>query len=155
DVRSAFRDLGEFLPPCTTLPRLLGLAGYQTAHLGKWHLGGVRLKDCSLRDTIPGPHQHGFDHYLTQIEEQPMRGAMIRQRILYRQGGPCLLRDDRKVGPDDPYASMPFTDILGEEAVRQIRGFHKAGRPFFLNLWFMDPHTPYEPAPEPHWSRTA
>ena len=27
------------------------------------------------------------------------------------------------------------------------------GRPFFLNLWHLVPHTPYEPTPEPHWSR--
>ncbi|MDA0348082.1 MAG: sulfatase-like hydrolase/transferase [Verrucomicrobia bacterium] len=25
---------------------------------------------------------------------------------------------------------------------------------FFLNLWWLVPHTPYEPAPEPHWSDT-
>jgi N-acetylgalactosamine-6-sulfatase len=156
DVRLAFRDLGEFLPLCTTLPKLLRQAGYRTAHLGKWHLGGVRLKDCTQRDRVPGPHEHGFDHYLTQIEEQPLRGDMIKQKILFRKGGTCLLRDDRKVGPDDAYYTMHFTDILGDEAIRLIRASCADGsRPFFVNLWFMDPHQPYEPAPEPHWSRTA
>jgi N-acetylgalactosamine-6-sulfatase len=156
DVRLAFRDLGEFLPLCTTLPQLLRQAGYRTAHLGKWHLGGVRLKDVTQRDRVPGPHEHGFDHYLTQIEEQPLRGDMIKQKILFRKGGTCLLRDERQVGPDDPYYTMHFTDILGDEAIRLIRASRgDGGRPFFLNLWFMDPHQPYEPAPEPHWSRTA
>ena len=28
-------------------------------------------------------------------------------------------------------------------------------KPFFLNLWWLTPHKPYEPAPEPHWSQTA
>jgi N-acetylgalactosamine-6-sulfatase len=50
---------------------------------------------------------------------------------------------------------MHFTDILGDEAIRLIRASRDDGRPFFVNLWFMDPHQPYEPAPEPHWSRTA
>ena len=155
DVRSAFRDAGEFLPLGTTLPKLLKQAGYRTAHVGKWHLGGVRLKDCAMHDRVPGPHEHGFDHYLTQIEEPPLRPEMGRKRILYRQGGTCLLRDDRPVAADDPYYAMHFTDILGEEAIRQIRAARDDPRPFFVNLWFLDPHAPYEPAPEPHWSSTA
>ena len=155
DVRTAFRDAGEFLPLGTTLPRLLKQAGYRTAHLGKWHLGGVRLKDSAMHDRVPGPHEHGFDHYLTQIEEPPLRPEMGRKRILYRQGGTCLLRDDRPVASDDPYYRMHFTDILGEEAIRQIRAARDDRRPFFVNLWFLDPHQPYEPAPEPHWSNTA
>jgi N-acetylgalactosamine-6-sulfatase len=155
DVHLAFRDLGEFLPLDTTLPKLLKAASYRTAHLGKWHLGGVRLKDCAQRDRVPGPREHGFDHYLTQIEEQPLRGDMIKQKTLYRKGGTCLLRDDRRVGEDDPYFAMHFTDILGAEAIRVIRQARDDRRPFFVNLWFMDPHTPYEPAPEPHWSQTA
>ena len=155
DVRSAFRDAGEFLPRGTTLPGLLRQAGYRTVHLGKWHLGGVRLKDCAMHDRVPGPREHGFDHYLTQIEEPPLRPDMIRKRILYRQGGTCLLRDDHQVGADDPYYSLHFTDILGEEAIRVIRAARDDPRPFFVNLWFMDPHAPYEPAPEPHWSNTA
>jgi arylsulfatase A-like enzyme len=155
DVHLAFRDLGEFLPVDTTLPKLLKTAGYRTAHLGKWHLGGVRLKDCAMRDRVPGPREHGFDHYLTQIEEQPLRGDMIKQKTLYRKGGTCLLRDDRRVSEDDPYFAMHFTDILGAEAIRVIRQARDDRRPFFVNLWFMDPHTPYEPAPEPHWSQTA
>ncbi|MGB7328648.1 MAG: sulfatase-like hydrolase/transferase, partial [Rubripirellula sp.] len=28
-------------------------------------------------------------------------------------------------------------------------------KPFFVNLWWLVPHKPYEPAPEPHWSQTA
>src|SRR5262249_39656457 len=55
----------------------------------------------------------------------------------------------------DPYYAMHFTDIVGEEAIRQIRVSRDDPRPFFVNLWFMDPHVPYEPAPEPHWSNTA
>ena len=155
DVRTIFHDDGEFLPRCTTLPKLLQAAGYRTAHVGKWHLGGVRLADRAIRDRSPGPREHGFDHYLTQIEQQPMRGEMIKERTLYRRGGTCLLRDDEPVGPDDPYFGMYFTDILADETIRLIRAAHAEGRPFFLNLWWMTPHMPYEPAPEPQWSATA
>src|SRR4051794_33037203 len=110
DVRAIFRDTGEFLPTCNTLPKLLRQAGYRTAHAGKWHLGGVRLADLAMRDRSPGPREHGFDHYLTQIEEQPLRGRLARERVLYREGGTCLLRDDRPVTPADPYHTMHLTD---------------------------------------------
>ncbi len=155
DVRAVFHDDGEFLPLCETLPKRLKAAGYRTSHVGKWHLGGVRLADCDQRDRAPGPREHGFDHYLTQIEQQPLRGAMIKERTLYRRGGTCLLRDDQPVGSDDPYFNMYFTDILADEAIRQIRSAREDNRPFFLNLWWMTPHMPYEPAPEPQWSATA
>jgi arylsulfatase A len=155
DVREIFHDTGQFLPVGRDLAAMLKDAGYRTVHLGKWHLGGLRMKDVAMRDRVPGPREHGFEHYLTQVEEQPLRNAMIKERTLYRKGGTCLLRDDRQVGEADPYYPMHFTDILGEEAIRQIREAHREGRPFFINLWWMDPHTPYEPAPEPHWSQTA
>lgn len=155
DIRRHFSDNGEFLPLGTTIPKLLKQAGYGTVHIGKWHLGGLRLADCAMRERSPGPHQHGFDHYLCQREEQPLRGKMGAERVLYRKGGTCLLRDDAEVKPDDPYYNMYLTDIIGAEAVRQIKRYHEENRPVFINLWWLVPHKPYEPAPEPHWSQTA
>jgi arylsulfatase A-like enzyme len=104
---------------------------------------------------VPGPHQHGFDYYLTQKEQQPLRGQMGRQRTLYRKGGTVLLRDEQSLGEDDPYYDMYLTDIFAEESIRLMKRFHSEPMPFFLNLWWLTPHTPYEPAPEPHWSQTA
>lgn len=155
NITKHFSDRGEFLPKSHTLPKLLKTVGYQTAHVGKWHLGGVRVADADRRDQVLGPREHGFDHYLTQQEEQPIRGTMGRERTLFREGGTCLLRDDIPVGEDDPYYPMYLTDIIGDESVRLIETFHENEEPFFLNLWWLTPHTPYEPAPEPHWSQTA
>tara|TARA_R110002096_G_scaffold147220_3_gene306913 strand:+ start:2527 stop:3876 length:1350 start_codon:yes stop_codon:yes gene_type:complete len=155
NVTGHFNDRGQFLPKCNTLPALLKTAGYQTAHVGKWHLGGLRVADAERRDQIPGPREHGFDHFLTQQEQQPLRGTMGRERTLFRQGGTCLFRNDEVVGEDDPYYPMYLTDIYGDESVRLIEEFHQSDKPFFLNLWWLTPHKPYEPAPEPHWSETA
>ncbi len=154
DIRKAFIDDEAHLPVTTSLPGLLHQAGYSTAHVGKWHLGGLHQKH--LRDrahSIPGPHQHGFDYFLCQNEEQPMRGQMAKDRVLYRRGGTCLIRNDRNVPLSDRYYNMHFTDICGADAVRAIEDGHKQGRPFFLNLWWLAPHEPYEPSPEPFWSR--
>jgi len=156
DIRAHFNSgKGEYLPVSTTIPKLLQESGYSTVHIGKWHLGGLRVRDFAMRDRSPGPIQHGFQHYLTQREEQPLRGNMLRKRNLYREGGTCLLQDDQQVGSESPYYKAYLTDILGEEAIRQIKTFHDSGQPFFINLWWLAPHTPYEPAPEPHWSQTA
>lgn len=157
DIRQHFSDGPEHLPSGTvTLPKLLREAGYRTGHVGKWHLGGLHVGDDGRRlDTMPGPKEHGFDFYQCQIEQQPLRGNMGRNRTLFREGGTCLLRDGERVPPSDPYYSRHFTDVNGDYAVELIRRFAREGRPFFLNVWWLVPHKPYEPAPEPHWSASA
>ncbi len=154
DLRRALTDDEVHLPLTTTLPKLLREAGYATAHVGKWHLGGLHQKHIRERaNSIPGPHQHGFDYYQCQNEEQPMRRQMGANRTLYRKGGTVLIRNERNVPESDPYYHRHFTDINGDEPVRLIEDFHKQGKPFFLNVWWLVPHMPYEPAPEPFWSR--
>lgn len=156
DIRKAFSDDETHLPPTRTLANLLRDAGYSTGHVGKWHLGGLHLKHAADRaHAIPGPREHGFQHYLCQNEEQPLRRELGAKRRLYRDGGTCLLRDDARVTPDDPYYKKHLTDIVGDESVRLLRQFHAAKQPFFLNVWFLDPHAPYEPATEPFWSQAA
>jgi N-acetylgalactosamine-6-sulfatase len=154
DIRAVFPDDEAHLPQTVTLPKLLQQAGYGTAHVGKWHLGGLHRKHIADRaHSIPGPLQHGFDHYQCQNEESPPRRGMIANRTLYRRGGTCMFRDDKNVVESDPYYNRHFTDINGDESVRLIGEFHRQGRPFFLNVWWCVPHTPYEPAPEPFWGR--
>ena len=156
DIQGHFPDDESHLPRgVVTLPRLLKQAGYSTAHAGKWHLGGLHLKHIANRaGSIPGPREHGFDHYQCQNEEQPLRGQMGRERTLFRKGGTCLIRDEKRVEPDDAFYDQHFTDINGNYAIDMIEQFHDVDKPFFINVWWLVPHKPYEPAPEPHWSAT-
>ncbi|QDV41157.1 Arylsulfatase [Stieleria neptunia] len=156
-ITKHFNDVNRWLPEsATTVAELLQDAGYRTAHVGKWHLGGLHVDDQGRRlNNQPGPRQHGFDVYQTQIEQQPVRGRMGRDRTLFRQGGTVLLRNDQHVGEDDAYHSKHLTDANGDFAIELIEGFAAGDKPFFLNLWWLVPHKPYEPAPEPHWSNTA
>jgi arylsulfatase A len=156
DIRFAFVDDENHLPVVPNMPSLLKKAGYSTAHVGKWHLGGLHQKHIRDRaHSIPGPNQQGFDYYLCQSEEQPMRRQMGNQKTLYRKGGTCLIRNEQNVPESDPYYTRHWTDIIGDEAVRLVGELHAKGKPFFLNVWHLVPHAPYEPAPEPHWSGTA
>src|SRR5262245_60848205 len=86
--------------------------------------------------------QHGFDHYLSMNEEPEPRARLVRERGLYRQGGQYLFRDDKPAPPSNEL----LTEIEITEAENLIETFHKQRQPFFLNVWFDNPHEPYEPA---------
>ncbi|EMI26896.1 MULTISPECIES: sulfatase family protein [Rhodopirellula] len=156
-ITKHFNDRNGWLPEsATTVAELLSDAGYNTAHVGKWHLGGLHVDETGKRLTNqPGPRQHGFDFYQTQIEQQPLRGKMGRDKTLFRKGGTVLLRNDQQISEDDPYYPKHFTDANGDFAVEMIEKLSNEDAPFFINMWWLVPHKPYEPAPEPHWSDTA
>jgi arylsulfatase A-like enzyme len=119
----AGRDVG--LPPDQpTLPLLLKKAGYQTALVGKWHLG-----------LLPkfGPLQSGYDHFYG------FRGGAVDY---YRHGSnqqADLWDDDVQV-----HQMGYLTDMLGSRAVQVVNGFAKSGRPFLMSLHFNAPHWPWE-----------
>ncbi len=108
----------------TSVAAALREGGYQTWHVGKWHLG----------DRPFYPEQHGFDVNIGGSHH----------------GGP----GPNGYFAPFPQVSIPrakpgdyLTDVLTEEAIRLIRE-RDARRPFFLNLWHYAVHTPIQaPAP--------
>jgi arylsulfatase A-like enzyme len=101
-----------------SLARALREGGYQTWHVGKWHLGQRRT----------WPEQHGFDVNVGGCEwGQPANGY-------FSPYGCPTLAD----GPDREY----LTDRLTDEAIRLIEDAGE--RPFFLNFWHYAVHIPIE-----------
>lgn len=144
-----FKDQGEHLPLSSiTLAEILLEAGYFTAHIGKWHLGGLRLKDLNNK-LVPGPLEHGFLHAVTNVEGAPIRSEHIKNRTLYREGYKTVIKNGKRVRLSPKH----LTTLEVDEALEAVRIAQKKQQPFFVNLWFDAPHTPYEPAPEPHLSK--
>jgi arylsulfatase A-like enzyme len=102
----------------TTLAEKLHDAGYATASIGKWHLGGPEFY----------PEHHGFDLNVAGTDApQPRPGYFAPYDIATIDQGP---------------RGEYITDRLGEEAVRFIRAH--ADRPFFLYLPHFAVHTPIQ-----------
>tara|TARA_R110001606_G_scaffold47570_1_gene121194 strand:- start:15459 stop:16589 length:1131 start_codon:yes stop_codon:yes gene_type:complete len=108
-----------------TLPSLLRASGYQTALVGKWHLGA--LPDY-------GPLQSGYDTFYG-----------------FRQGGIDYFTHEGLFGDHDlwdgeieVHEAEYLTTLLGDRAVAQIESFAKSDAPFFLSLHFSAPHWPWE-----------
>ena len=109
----------RFLPAQElTLARALKEHGYETWHVGKWHLG----------ERESWPDRHGFDVNIGGCEwGLPMNG--------YFSPYGCPALSD---GPDGEY----LTDRLTDEAIALVRGGGE--KPFFLNFWPYAVHTPIE-----------
>lgn len=146
NVTKHFNDQEMYLQPeILTIPKALKKAGYVSKHVGKWHLGGlneVHLKDRA--NSMPGPIEHGFDHYLAMLEDPLYRKPAMLERRLYKDGAKHLIRDEQIIEPINKH----WTDVKTDEALAFIEKNSTNDKPFFLNLWFDTPHAPYEAAPD-------
>ncbi len=112
------------LPPShPTLPSLLGAAGYDTALVGKWHLGYPPhfhpLK--SGYQQFFGALSGGFD-YFTHCDTAGVHDLWDGETEIHRSGY--------------------FTDLVTQRAVEYVS--RKRDKPFLLSLHYSAPHWPWE-----------
>ena len=124
-----------------SLARILKQAGYATGHFGKWHMGGQR--DVG---EAPPISEYGFDESLTNFEGLGPRvlplcdaydGRPTRKHALGSDDlgrGPILWEDRSRV-----------TESFTEAALAFIHKAAADGRPFYVNLWPDDVHSPFFP----------
>jgi arylsulfatase A-like enzyme len=116
------RDVG-LEPGQPTIASLLKQSGYETALIGKWHLG--------FRPEW-GPNAHGFDEFFGIL-------AGAGDYFLHKNG----------LGQPDLYENLSpverngyLTDLLTERAVNYVKKRRSA--PFFLSLHYTAPHWPWQ-----------
>jgi arylsulfatase A-like enzyme len=129
NIRSEKDGLTSSVP---TLSSWLKEAGYQTALLGKWHLG-------SAPDFTP--NAHGYDQFFGHHQ-----WTVSYYRHLTEKGEPGLYLNDQLVDREGY-----LTDLLSEGAVEFIED--NRDRPFFLTLSYNAALPPYQPPglPESRW----
>ena len=110
-----------------TIATRLRAAGYETALIGKWHLGWLP----EYR-----PNRHGFDEFFGSLS-----GALDYFTHIAPDSGelalPDLWENDLRVSTDR-YLTDAFTDRAEEFVSRQ------RSKPFYLSLHYTAPHGPWE-----------
>jgi arylsulfatase B len=107
------------------LPQSFLAAGYQTAMVGKWHLGHAQ-------QTFH-PNNRGFEHFYGHLHTE-----VGYYPPFANQEGKDFQLNGISIN-DQGYE----TDLLAEEASRYIRE-RDPDKPFFLYLPFLAPHTPLD-----------
>lgn len=136
------RGIAQWLDPAApTVAKTLHARGYATGHFGKWHLGGQR--DVGEAPLIG---EYGFDESLTNFEGL---GPRVLPLLDDRDGKPprkyALGSDKLGRGPvrwaDRAEVSGAFVDA----ALGFIDRAEQEGKPFFVNVWPDDVHSPFHP----------
>jgi arylsulfatase A-like enzyme len=140
--RSTFAGRGGILsrqptvrPDEVTMPGVLGGLGYQTALIGKFHVGQAQVRYGFDEITTP-------DVYYRQMERsghplQPMRHGLGQNELV--------------PGMSTVPEALTLTSWIAERCVDFIRYRRDPSTPFFLWCSFPKPHPPLDP-PEPYYS---
>ncbi len=126
-IRTYAKDnWGYLAADATTLPEVLREAGYQTAMVGKWHLG---------LDTPSHPNQRGFQFF------HGFLGDMMDDYYHHRRHDRNYMRKNETQIDPPGHA----TDLFSQWACDYLHDKRKETEPFFLYLAYNAPHTPIQP----------
>ncbi len=126
-TRKGNRECGQadFLDPAApSLPRTLKAAGYATAHIGKWHLGGGR-------DVTNAPRfaAYGYDLGMGTYESPEPHPDITATNWIW--------------SPQDKVKRWDRSAWMVDRTLDFMRAH--ANQPCFVNLWLDDTHTPWVP----------
>jgi len=110
-------------PEHPTIATLVKTAGYETALIGKWHLGNLPEF---------GPNRHGFDEFFG------INGSSADYFTHKNNAGRFDLYENLEPSKDEGY----LTDLFTDRAIHFIT--RKRSSPFFLSLQYNAPHWPWD-----------
>jgi uncharacterized sulfatase len=141
------RGVANWLSPeAPMLARILHDSGYATAHCGKWHMGGQRDVD-----EAPPISDYGFDTSLTNFEGMGAKLLPLTE-VPKKDGGVKkgrIWEDAVRLG--EPVTWMLRSKITGgftDKALEFIDQAQEANKPFYINVWPDDVHSPFFPSLE-------
>jgi len=145
--QNARRGMAQWLDPAAPmLARALQRRGYATGHFGKWHMGGQRDVDDA-----PPITAYGFDRSLTNFEG--MGPKLLPLTLKPGQAAPKKIwAGAERLG--DGHRWMLRSEITGgfvDAAVRFVDEAAAKGKPFYVNVWPDDVHSPFWP-PVTRWA---
>ena len=115
-----FRNGITFNGDQQTFPKLLQKAGYQTAVVGKWHLGST---------------PQGYDHY----------DVLVGQGPYYN---PPMITKDANGEPVTRENTGYTTDVITDKALDWLEKDRKRDKPFMLMYQHKAPHRDWKPGPK-------
>ncbi len=136
------RGVAQWLDPqAPMLARSLQQAGYATGHFGKWHMGGQRDVD-----NAPAITEYGFDDSLTNFEGMGKKLLPLTLKPGDEKPG-RIWQDAERLGAGFRWVMRSqITSGFVDSAVAFIDQSIKQAKPFYINLWPDDVHSPYWPS---------
>lgn len=129
-----------------TLPQLLRKEGYQTAHFGKWHLGHYSEERIGRSHNFenfayggelvgqPSMDEYGYDYWFAtgNVARPDHRNPLN------------FFLNGKAVGEREGFSAQ----IVATEFVKWMQKRRKKDQPFFVTIWFHEPHGPVNSDPE-------
>lgn len=137
------RGMKDFLSlEAPSLAKNLQNAGYYTAHIGKWHMGGGR----DIGD-VPYIQEYGFNESVTQFEGIGERYLATFESLNLKDSTRNLEKMSAALGKGEVHwvKRENFTEIFVGRVIKAIETAKSEKKPFYINLWPDDVHSPHEP----------
>ena len=137
-----------------TVPAMLREQGYQTAGVGKWHLGLGPIDPVDYSKKLkPSPVDHGFDSYYG------IPASLDMDPYVYIENDHAVAAPSAKTeGKNEPRGvfwrggpmapEFDFYGVLPHLTDKAVEAIEKRTRPLFLYFALTAPHTPWVPKSE-------
>lgn len=123
-------DNGGVSPEEHFMPESFKAAGYQTAMVGKWHMGHTIEQHT--------PNARGFDHFYGHFNTD----------VNYFSHSFAKGHDFQENGVSVKHEGEYATNVHGNQAARYINEIRDPDKPFFLYVPFLAPHSPMQATEE-------